>query len=95
MFDLSFYKVVYRVLDWSELPGCQYMNDNQRRCHQKRPSLSWRDKWMQAHCTESETSKELRSYIWETYLPYFSLKDQSDLYNKMLRLDNKSPVASN
>ena len=66
MFVLEFFKVVARILDWSEAPGVSILNAHMAHLEMRKP------KEVTPLATISD--RELSVYIATTYPDYFDLK---------------------
>ena len=84
MFDLSFFKIVYTIVDWPP-PAMGVMNAHQTALH-KRTHASTRIELAERFIAiSSESDRLLYEYIESKYVPYFGLPSCEKIYNRMAR----------
>ena len=94
MFDLRFCNTVRIALDWDEMPHFHWMNENERRCEQKRHSCDTvgfilkQGLAMGSGANLCSESIPLRIYILTTYYPYFSLSNIDNRVNRLKTLES-------
>lgn len=69
MFELSFFKTVHKILEWTETPSIQYLNEHESSMSRHVPSI--RKSLNQDFQVMDRNTRALRIYIVTTYPAYF------------------------
>ena len=71
MFDLSFFKIVRKLMRWTEAPGQHFGNDHEKHMARRTKLPFFKE------CTTATTMTpeliSLRMYVWSTYPAYFDV----------------------
>ncbi len=73
MFDLEFFRIVHKILGWTESPPSQFVSKHVFALH-RRSQNSYIADCMQHRATMSTGLVSLHAYVRKTYPAYFDLK---------------------
>ena len=85
MFDLAFFKIVYKVLDWSAPTEMGVMNEHQTALRNRTHASTVIALAGQAMALYSQSDRLLYQYVQLKYVPYFGLPSCEKICNTMKR----------
>ena len=71
MFELSFFKIVHNILEWTETPSIQYLSEHESTMSRREPSV--RKSAYQDFQAMDRNTRALKMYIISTYPAYFGI----------------------